>query len=81
MDDLTADDLACAQMAAQLAIAWHRQQETSDFTSAELQKLTALIKKLDSHLEWAKRYVPTELTGDECVMIRASDICGTPNMF
>lgn len=48
--DLTGNDLALAQMAAQLAIAWHRRTPESDFRTKEMEKLGALCKKLDTIL-------------------------------
>lgn len=53
MTTFTGNEVAQAKMAAQLAIAWHRNQPESDFGNREIEKLTALIAKFGGVLDWA----------------------------
>lgn len=45
---LTSNDIACAAMGVQLALAWHRQQPMSGFRRKEEAKLKAIFAKLDA---------------------------------
>lgn len=77
---LTGNDIALAQAACALAIAWHKAQPTSDFGRNEIAKLTALSKKFNDLLDWAYQAgEPDEIEGgNEVVMRPAQDCYGLP---
>lgn len=56
---MTGNDFALAQMAAQLAMAWHKGTPESAFRDAEVRKLRALSAKLDKLLDDNRALVET----------------------
>lgn len=46
MTTLTGNDIALAQQAVQLAIAWHTARPTSGFGSKQIENLKALLPRL-----------------------------------
>lgn len=77
MTKLTGNEVAQAQMAAQLAVAWHRNQPKSEFSKREIEKLMALIAKLGGVLDWAypKGYVDPH-DGEEEILMPSADEFG-----
>lgn len=67
---LTGNDVALAQMAVWLAVAYWKKQPPSDYGKEEIRKLQALGAKMDDILE---RAYPTEASemsgGDESVLM------------
>ena len=68
---LTGNDVALAQMAAQMTMAWWDKQPPSDYGSEQKRRLAELCDKLDRILDRAYPDIekPTHDGGDESVLI------------
>jgi len=75
---LTGNEVALAQAAVQLAMAWHREKTAdSDFGKREIEKLSALNLNLDGILNWAyPAGYDDPRDGDEALLVKSMDKFG-----
>lgn len=79
---LTGDDLALAESAAQLAMAWWRDKPASDYKKRQMAAYTALIKKLSAINQHAYPYensddMPPDIGGETLMVLDRASVAAT----